>query len=45
MTVLKDGYDPADLITLKNFIRVELDAQKWFYFPNTCNRTSGMNMG
>jgi len=45
MTSLKDSYDQEDLAILKAFIRVELDAQKYFDFPNSTNRTSGMNMG
>jgi hypothetical protein len=45
LTALRESYDLEDLATLKNFIRVELDAQARFNFPNSENSTSGMNMG
>jgi len=45
MTGLRESYDVEDLDTLKRFVRVELDGQAKFHFPNSANFTSGMNMG
>ena len=33
------------MVTLKNFIKVELDRQATFTYPESGNATSGMNMG
>ena len=41
---LKESFDAEDVGTLKNFIFVELEAQKDFNFPSG-HRTSGINMG
>jgi hypothetical protein len=45
MTGLRESYDQEDLATLKRFVKVELEGQAKFNFPNSENWTSGMNMG
>ena len=45
MKSLGEFYDHEDLATLKAFIRVELDRQARFNYPETGNSTQGMNMG
>lgn len=45
MTSLGESYDQDDLATLKAFVRVELDRQARFTYPDSENTTSGMNMG
>jgi len=42
---LGTSFDPDDLATLKHFVKVELDRQAVFTYPETKNTASGMNMG
>lgn len=45
MQSLSENYDQEDLQMLKTFVKVELDRQSRFMYPDSTNTTSGMNMG